>query len=230
MPNSIIPENLARGSVTADAIAAFLPAGGDKVLKWNSTLSSLEWADLAGESLDYSRISRTISDHVTITTNETTGSIEVKAGGITNIRLATGEFANITKVGNLSSLYVVGTIEVEGDVKTNSRTIFTPSAINLIDAGVGITASMIQKTLILVAGNGIPVVITADPPISAGINGQEIIIEGNTGGVNSVKFNPGSTLKLSGNVSFTVGNRDVLTLIYNSGDNAWHEKSRSDNY
>ena len=59
---------------------------------------------------------------------------------------------------------------------------------------------------------------------------QEIILEGNTGGVNSVKFNSGKGLKLSGNVSFTIVNRDILTLIYNSGDSSWHEKSRSDNY
>jgi hypothetical protein len=104
---------------------------------------------------------------------------------------------------------------------------YTPSADSSIVAGTGITAKMLFRIL-RVAGSGGAVDISANPQIADGIDGQIIMIQG-TSDVNTVQFDDGTGLALSGGVSFTMGQGDILQLMYDSGDDIWYEISRSDN-
>jgi len=75
--------------------------------------------------------------------------------------------------------------------------------------------------------------LTSTPTIVAGTNGEVITIMG-TSDTNTVTLQDesglaGSSLRLSGGVNVTLGNRDTLTLWYSSADSAWIEISRSNN-
>lgn len=171
------------------------------------------------------------------------GTLEIANGGITasmiasgtvtsgaisnntiiNEDLAAGTFSNITGVGTLNGLTVSGSTEL------SDRTVYTPSGINSISAASGITAVMLNKNLIRIAGNGGPVVVTASPPIAAGQDGQVIILRG-TDNTNTVEFLPGNTaLALSSNTSFTLGRGDNLMLFYDATAGSWYEINRNDN-
>lgn len=79
-------------------------------------------------------------------------------------------------------------------------------------------------------------VITANPQIMkkaaagmAGIDGQEIIIEGSDN-VRSVTLSNGNGLQLAGGASITLKNGDVIRLHYNKSRNIWIENCRSINH
>lgn len=103
-----------------------------------------------------------------------------------------------------------------------------PSADNVIAAATGVTAAMLTKKIIRVAGNSGNIDITADPQIAAGTDGQIIIIQG-THDTDTVQFDTGTGLKLNAAGSFTVGLGDTLQLLYDSGESLWVEISRSNN-
>ena len=107
----------------------------------------------------------------------------------------------------------------------DERIIFTPLVTKDITAIGGITAA---KILIRVQGSGGAVDITANPQITDGIDGQIILLQGDSD-TNTVKFDDGTGLQLAGAVSFTMGKGDILQLVYDSGDDLWIEITRSDN-
>ena len=78
-----------------------------------------------------------------------------------------------------------------------------------------------------VQGNAGAVNISANPQIAAGQDGQVVIIQGKSN-VNTVLFEDDNGLALSGGVSFTMGDRDTITFVYDAGDGLWIEIARSD--
>lgn len=101
-----------------------------------------------------------------------------------------------------------------------------------IVAATGITADMLYG-IIRVQGSGGPITITATPNIADGINGQIIIIVGQSD-VNTLTLQdegtlPNSGLVLNGNSNMTLGQYDTIQLMYDSTADKWIEISRSSN-
>jgi hypothetical protein len=70
----------------------------------------------------------------------------------------------------------------------------------LITAAGGIAAPTNQRQLYFIAGNGGPIVVTANPQIGAGTTvGQEILIRVPVGS-NTVELNDGNGLSLNGSM------------------------------
>ena len=94
-----------------------------------------------------------------------------------------------------------------------------------ITAAGGIT---VTHRIMRIVGNMAAVNITKNPQISAGSDGQEVILPG-TFDAWGVTIDDGDGVSLAGGASFTIGERDMLMLAYDSGDGLWVEISRSNN-
>ena len=140
------------------------------------------------------------------------------------------ERLRIDSAGNVG----IGTESPTTTLHVNGSTAYTPSSDNVIAAATGVSAAMLVKRIIRVAGNAGNITITATPSIAAGLaDGQEIILQG-TSDTDTVTFQDesnlgGSTLALSGGNDFTLGKNDTLCLMWDAGDSLWQEITRSDN-
>jgi len=92
---------------------------------------------------------------------------------------------------------------------------------------VGQTIAFGSNYYMKVVGSG-ATDITADPQISAGQNGDILTIHG-TSDTNYIKLENGTGIELKGGESFTIGNNDVITLVYDSTKSKWVETSRQKN-
>lgn len=72
------------------------------------------------------------------------------------------------------------------------------------------------------------ITIIKNPQITAGYDGQEILIEG-LSDVKTPTITTGNGLKLAGGASFAIGEDDTIKLHFNKAKNLWIEISRSDN-
>ena len=124
----------------------------------------------------------------------------------------------------------IGTNAPGTTLEVNGGFTITPSGdISLLATDTIVATSSMTR----VVGNGGAVVVTSTPSIADGTDGQIIILQG-TSETNTVKLqdqdNQANTgLQLNGNEDFTMGKGDMITLIYDSGDDVWLEQQRSDN-
>ena len=155
-----------------------------------------------------------------------------------NANLFWSNSRNQMGIGTVSpntSLEVVGDVKVSASLevgstfKVDGKTIYNPSAVKDITAGGGVTAAMIVTKVIRIQGSGGDVTVTAEPAISAGTDGQIIILMGSNDS-QTVKFNSGGStgLKLSADTSFTLGSGDIMQMVYVTGL-GWVEIGRTDN-
>jgi len=72
------------------------------------------------------------------------------------------------------------------------------------------------------------VVITRDPQISFGVEGQTITLEGSDN-TKTVTLETGRGLKLKGGADFVLVKYAVINLRFNKSENVWVEHSRSTN-
>jgi hypothetical protein len=79
-----------------------------------------------------------------------------------------------------------------------------------------------------VAGQGGAVTLTSNPQITGGTDGMKVTLLG-THDTNTLTFVDGNGLQLAGGANFTMGQGDVLELLYDAPRNVWVEISRSDN-
>jgi len=119
---------------------------------------------------------------------------------------------------------------VATEVRTEVNTAYTPSSDQSLLAATQIT---VTRGIMRVVGNGGAVTLTGTPTIVVATAGTRVIIQG-TSDTNTITLQDesnlaGSKLQLSGDVDFTLGQGDVIELIYDSGDANWLEISRSDN-
>ena len=70
--------------------------------------------------------------------------------------------------------------------------------------------------------------ISANPQITDGFDGQELIIEGSDS-TKTVQLNNGTGLQLAGGVAMVLKQGDVIKLHYNSTRSLWIENYRSIN-
>jgi len=109
-----------------------------------------------------------------------------------------------------------------GDFYSTGRLIYQPSAEQSVTAGGGITSG---EHHLRVQGSGGAVTITANPQISAGFDGEEIIIEGGDD-TNTVTIVNGNGVHLHGG-SAILSDHDYVKLVYSSDDAQWEEVSRN---
>ncbi len=100
--------------------------------------------------------------------------------------------------------------------------VYAPSATALITAVGGLT---ITHAHMHIAGDGASVIVTADPQIAAGVDGQYAILMG-TSDANTVTIVNGTGLHLHGG-SLTLGLHDIVTLLYHEMTTEWEEISRN---
>lgn len=98
---------------------------------------------------------------------------------------------------------------------------FTPSSVAEITAGGGIT---VTNEFMKIKGSGGAVDITANPQIVAGTNGQQVTLMGQSD-TDYVTLDDGAGLHLHGQA--TIGDKDAITLRYDSTDSEWQEISRN---
>ena len=215
--SAVTAEKLGSGAVTAEAIAVGAITGDRLATDINiSTTGKITAEAFYGSGANLTGITTEIADYSVTTTKLATMAVTAE-------KLEPGRFSAITGVGTLDSLSVSGSAEISGAV------VYTPSAsVYSISAGEGVTTAMLAGKLIRIQGSGGAVEVSADPPVSAGRDGQVIILKG-TSEINTVKFNSGAKLKLSGAREFTLGENDTLMLCYDSGDALWFELNRNDN-
>ena len=136
---------------------------------------------------------------------------------------------SISAFGNLG---VTGRATVTSTFEAMGRVNYTPSDTQTITAAGGVTESMIDKKVILIAGDGAGTtdITPGQQQIFAGSNGQMIILIG-TNDSNLVKFDNGDGLQLSAATSFTMGIGDIMQLVYVDAisGGTWVEISRTDN-
>ena len=112
-------------------------------------------------------------------------------------------------------------VTIDGVLNKDYIIIESPSGDTAITAAGGIT---VTRKIMRVAGSGGAIDITADPQIVAGVDGQFVIVQG-THDTNTVTLDNGTGLALSAQIILAAN--DNITLMYDSGETAWIETSRT---
>lgn len=107
-------------------------------------------------------------------------------------------------------------------VKVDSHLIFRPSALTNITAAGGIT---VTNPHMRIQGDGGPIDITANPQISAGKDGERLMVEGESN-TDTVKLDNGTGLHLH-NGSIILGKHDNISFYYDAAEAEWEEVARS---
>lgn len=118
-------------------------------------------------------------------------------------------------------------ISTSGGLSVGTNTNFTPSSdtAQANDSAVNCNANTIAR----VVGDGGATVLDADPAISDGASdGQVCIIQG-TSDTNTVEIADAVNTALAGDAAVTLGQGDILQVVWDSGDSLWYEMSRSNN-
>jgi len=179
------------------------------------------------------------------TIQSNTGLFTASSGGATSGILRGTSTDGATAVGTVSdntiSLATIGsklhsfrnnTVE-KAFVNKDGNYVNIPTTDQSITAGTGITAAMLNG-ITRVVGNGGAVTVTATPSITASAHdGFRMILQG-TSEANTVILQDrsilaNSGLELSGGANFTLGQNDIIELMYDSGEGLWIELGRSDN-
>lgn len=107
-------------------------------------------------------------------------------------------------------------------LQNSNELALSSSDIQVLDDDDTIT---VDKSYIKVAGNGAAVTLDTNPAIEDGTEGKIIYIQG-TSDTNTVTIINGVNTKLINGVSFTLGEDDTISLMYNGS--VWVEQTRGD--
>jgi hypothetical protein len=137
------------------------------------------------------------------------------------IKAKDGQSANILEIQDKDSNSDIFTIDANERTVIGKSLILTSNTTQSLDAADTI---QIVNSIAPIQGNGAPVVLTSDPQIVAGINGQLLLIEGESN-ANTVTLLDGNGIHLHSRAE--LGASDTLLLRYDLGDLKWHEISRN---
>lgn len=162
------------------------------------------------------------------------GDWEVGSGTVTDASPDTLSRATVLQSSNSDALvnFSAGTKRVFVTLPANraiyedsasiaeiTNLVLTPSSITNITAGGGITVTNGQMR---VQGSGGAVTITANPQIAAGVDGQIVVVQGQSN-TNTITISTGTGLHLHSGSTITLRDHDYLTLVYDSGTSEWEE-------
>lgn len=100
----------------------------------------------------------------------------------------------------------------------------TPTTPNLVTAGGGVLSVTVGRCLQFIAGDGAPVIVTANPRVGRGtVIGQELLLIG-ADNFNTVTLQNGNGLALNGAAVLSVG--ASLLLMWDGA--RWNETGRND--
>ncbi len=176
-----------------------------------------------------------------VVTNNYTGNVTINGGvsvnGILSADTIVGTHlgtwsGNVIGLGYMNTAVVTnnynGSVSINGTISANKLVAYGPVVFSqsgtytVPDAASTLPSNM---SFLKLAGTG-ALDMTSAPQIAAGVEGQQLIILG-TSDTNTVKLHNDANLVLFGGASFTLGNNDVLRLVYSG--TAWYEMGRSDN-
>lgn len=111
-----------------------------------------------------------------------------------------------------------------------SRLIYTPNALSNAGTSVADDAAItVTNTIMRMVGADAEAVLDTDPAVNDGVaDGQIVIIQG-TADANLVTIADNVNTQLAGGLSMTLGDGDVLCLMWDSNFSMWIEQYRSDN-
>ena len=93
---------------------------------------------------------------------------------------------------------------------------------------VGLSVSFGSSYYMKIVGDGGAINVTSVPQITAGNNGDSISLHG-TSDSNTVTLENGDGVEVANGISFSIGNNDVITLVYDNVKSKWVETSRKEN-
>ncbi len=115
-------------------------------------------------------------------------------------------------------------------VTTGGAVIYTPNALSNAGTSVADDAAItVINTIMRMVGADADALLDTDPAVNDGIaDGQIVIIQGTADG-NTVTIADNVNTQLAGGASMTLGDGDVLCLMWDSNFSMWIEQYRSDN-
>jgi hypothetical protein len=129
-----------------------------------------------------------------------------------------------------SDLFVKGNLELDGNIYGTGTiltgpVINTPTPLNVTTSGISAPPAAVLR---ITGDPGAVDIPASTTQIAGGSAGQVLTLIG-ASDTNTVKFHHNDGLKLSQGVSFTMGQGDVLNLIYDASLSLWVELARSNN-
>ncbi|MDA0771737.1 MAG: hypothetical protein O3C63_02220 [Cyanobacteria bacterium] len=210
-------------------------AGSGKILTSDAN-GNASWAVASGGG-DVSS-SSTIADNSVVRGNGGSKAVQQSAVIIDDSDNVTG-VTSLVIDGSADGSFIVNTDDIYVDSSTGSVGLGTtspsvrleingslaliPGAVQSLSVG---TTIAVANSIVKVVGNGGAVNLTSVPQVATGTDGQIIIIKG-TDDTNTVRLDEGAGLALTDGASVTLGDKDTLVLMYDTGDTEWIEISRS---
>lgn len=216
-----------------DASGATLGVGNGEVAPNDGALTAGDavFATASGIETQVASDARTSLGLGTMAT-QNAGAVNISGGALNGTLGATvPATASVTTFNASGAVVFSSTLGVAG-ATTLSGPLFTPSsAIQTLAAGNTISPNARKAR---VAGSGGAVTLTSTPTITnPAADGQDLIIMG-TSDVNTITLQDksalgGSNLNLAGGANVTLGEGDLIHLIWDSTLAGWYELSRSNN-
>ena len=201
-------------------------------LSANTSFNGLTLNGLTANSLVATNASKELISETNITVSS--GNVGIGSGVTPSALLDVGG-GTMNIVDGTDDLLVKGDVEVDGtvyattfngsfvgDISSDNLMLGTATDSSVANAG----AITVTKAIMKVKSNA-GIVTLSDPQVAYGTDGQLVVLKG-LSNTDAITFIDGNGLSLTDGLSFTLGNKDTLTLIYDSGDSEWIEVSRSD--
>jgi hypothetical protein len=204
-------------------------AGGGSTGSGNGNLNNLveDTSPQLGGNLDVNgqQITSAGGANIVVQANGTGTLVINEAGNASDTRIEGDSLANLFFVDASADNIGINYANPGARLTVNGTTALVPSSTTNIVGAAGLT---VTNGIMRIQGNGGAVTVSANPQIADGVDGQVVVIKASNN-TNTVKFNSGSGLRLQGNLPFTMGLGDMLTLMYDAGEDLWIEVSRADN-
>jgi len=155
------------------------------------------------------------------TTAPTAPNFPIQIGNVIRQGLTDGRILVSVGPTDVAHSMVIQDLAINDNLIVDKKLTLSPSAATPITAVGGIT---ITNATMRVEGDGGPVVITANPQITAGTDGQLLFLQGQDD-VNTVTLHDGDGLMLHSGGSLIFGSHDYMIMQYDTPHGRWEEVS-----